>query len=477
MHESCCAKSGERAPHVVIVGGGSAAFASTIRAVELGARVTLINAGLPIGGTCVNVGCVPSKTLIRAAEAHWRPAHHGFAGIEGQSRLTSFAEVIAQKRALVGELRSAKYVDVARSLEGVEIIEGRAKLLGARAVEAGGRRIDADRIILATGARPAVPAIPGLAECGYLTNETAFELEELPKSLLVIGGRYIALETAQMFARFGTRVTLLQRSERILPTESAALTDALTRYLRGEGIDIRANVAIRHVARARRDVRVVATVAGEEQTFEATHVLVATGRRPNTTNLGLDAAGVRTDDRGFVAVDDALETSTPGIFAAGDVIGEPMFVYTAAYEGRLAAENALADTRGRRDYTLVPWVIFTDPQVAGIGLDETTARARGVDAESSRLPLDAVPRALVARDTRGFIELVRDRTSDRLVGARVLAPEGGELVMQVALAMRAGLTTRELAGMLYPYLTLSEGVKLAALAFEKDVARLSCCAA
>jgi len=475
MSDCCALPTGDR-QRLVIVGGGSAAFAAAIRASELGAEAVIINDGLPIGGTCVNVGCVPSKTLIRAAEALHRANAVPFDGIAASGRLADFRAVIEDKRTLVGGLRQHKYLDVVADLPGVRIVTGRARFTGPREVTVNGKRLAADAFLIATGARPAVPAIPGLAEAGFLTNETAFELDELPKSLIVLGGRYIALETAQMFARLGSRVTVLQRSERILPSESADLTEALAGYLRDEGIVIETRVTVHTIERDGSGVVVRALVGGEQRTFRATHLLLATGRTPNTDHLGLDAIGVTTDDHGFLMVDDTLQTGVAGIYGAGDVIGEPMFVYTAAAEGKLAADNALTDAGRKRDLGLVPWVIFTDPQVAGVGMDERQAKAAGLAVEIAVLPMTAVPRALAARDTRGFVTLARDPETDRLLGARILAPEGAELLMELTLAVRHGISVAELAATLHPYLTLSEAVKLAALSFGKDVAKLSCCA-
>jgi len=463
--------------HFVVMGGGSAAFSAGIKASELGARVTLINDGLPIGGTCVNVGCVPSKTLIRAAEAHYRAAHHNFKGLRAQSRVTDFQAVIQQKRDLVEQLRQGKYVDVVSDLEHFRRIDGHARLVSADTVEVNGERIKADSVLIATGDAPFIPDVPGLKESGYLTNDSAYELEELPESMIVLGGRYIAIESAQMFARFGTRVTVLQRSARILPTETPELTDALTGYLTDEGIDIVTGVKLLRVRREGREVVVEAEVNGASKEFKATHLLAATGRKPNTFNLGLETAGVQTNERGFLKVDDTLQTTAPGIYGAGDVIGEPLFVYTAAYEGALAASNALNGTSDKRDYTALPWVIFTDPQVAGVGLDERQAVEKGLDVDTATLALSHVPRALAARDTRGFITLIRDKATDQLVGGRILAPEGGELAMEISLAIKYAITASELAHSFHPYLTLSEGIKLAAITFGKDVAKLSCCAA
>ena len=464
------------AKHLVIIGGGSAAFAAAIQAHELDAQVTIINDRLPIGGTCVNVGCVPSKTLIRAAEANYRATHHGFKGIDAQGTVKDFKAIIDQKRELVQELRQGKYIDVVADLPNVRIIEGRARLTAPNTIEVNGEELTADHILIATGVSPAIPEVPGLSDVGYLTKESAFELEELPKTMIVVGGRYVALESAQMFARLGSKVTILQRSDRILPTETADITDALTDYLTEEGIEVVTGTSLHRVYRENGEVVVEASVNGASQTFRATQILMATGRKPNTQNMGLEKAGVELDDKGYLKVNESLQTNVPGIYGAGDVIGEQQFVYTAAYEGKLAANNALNGEYRNRDYTALPWVVFTDPQVAGVGFDELQAETQGIDTDVAMLPLSYVPRALAARDTRGFIKLIRDRNSDKLIGARILAPEGSELLMEAAMAIKFGITVEDIVSMFHPYLTLSEGIKLAAITFKKDVSELSCCA-
>ncbi|MFQ6613151.1 MAG: mercury(II) reductase [Fidelibacterota bacterium] len=462
--------------HLIIIGGGSAAFAATLEAREQGARVTMINDGLPIGGTCVNVGCVPSKNLIRAAEALHRSQQNPFPGIETKGSVSDFKAVMNQKRTLVQDLRQHKYVDIVKDMDDFQLIQGRAKVLSPATVEVNGQTLEGDRILIATGARPHIPDIEGLEKVPYLTNEGAFKLEKLPESILVLGGRYIALEIGQLFSRLGSRVTILQRSERILPTETEDLTAGLTRYLREEGLEVVTGNAFVRVYEQDGQVSVASKVGGELKTFKAEKLIVATGRTPNTNQMGLEEVEVELRQNGSIMADETLQTSVPTIYAAGDVLGENMFVYTAAYEGKLATRNALIGEVTKTDYAVLPWVIFTDPQVTGVGLDEVQARAQGIDAESSTVDLDQVPRAIAARDTRGFIKLIRNRDSDKLLGARILAPEGSELIMEVSLAIKYGITVKELVGMFHPYLTLSEGIKLAAITFGKDVKELSCCA-
>jgi mercuric reductase len=458
---------------LIVLGGGSAGFAAAISGHEAGAKVILVNAGT-IGGTCVNVGCVPSKTLIRAAEARHR-AHHRFTGIEISARITDFAAIIRQKDELVASLRQTKYIDVLAAHPNVRLINGRAVFRAAGVIEVDGREFRAPRMIIATGSRPWIPPIPGLRESDPLTSTSAFELERPPESILVLGGRYIALECAQMLGRFGARVTILQRSDHLLPAQDDDLTEALAGYLREDGVEIRTSVEVERVGREDGEVVVHAQVGGERLCFRAQGLLAATGRRPITRGMGLEKAGIHLAEDGRIVVDDYLQSSTAGVYAASDVIGEPAFVYTAAYEGRLAAENALNGNHRKRDYSALPWVIFTDPQVAGVGMNEKEASRAGIAIDVAKIELHHVPRALAARDTRGFIKLIKKRGGDLLFGARILAPEGAEQIMEAAMAIRHGIRVSELAAMFHPYITQAEGIKLCAQAFQKDVTKLSCC--
>ncbi len=460
---------------LAIIGGGSAAFAAAIRTSELGGRAAIINDGLRLGGTCVNVGCVPSKAFIRAAEAHHRAGHVSQVGIDAASHIADFGAVSAGVQDLVDDLQQSKYVDVVRGDANIEIIHGRGRFVDATRVAVEGRLepVRTRRVLIATGARTWYPDIPGLCAAErILTNETLYQLRELPEHVIVLGGRYVALENAQWLARMGSNVTVLQRSPRILPDEAADVTDELATHLAADGIRLETGIDLVDVQTNGRGVR-IRTNKGD---FEGSHVFLALGRQGNTESLALDTLGVRTHGRGFVHADATLRTAVPGVFAAGDVLGGKMFVYTAAYEGRLAAENALQDMHKQVDYSALPWVVFTDPQMAGVGLDERQAADAGIRADASVVPLKHVPRAQAARDMRGLIKLIRNTDTDEILGARIVAPEGGELLMEVALAIQMGMTVDRLASMFHPYLTLSEGIKLAAITFSKDVEKLSCCA-
>ena len=465
----------EQSFDLAVIGGGSAAFAATLRATELGATVLLVNEGT-IGGTCVNIGCVPSKTLIRAAENfHWNQLSR-FRGVKPNPGSIDFPAVMDEKDELVRSLRSAKYEDVLAGLSGVRFLEGKAKLTGPGKLEVSGERFEARKIIIATGTRPVLPDVPGLADADVWDSTQALDAPFLPERLVVLGGSYIALELGQMFSRLGSKVTILQRSAQVLSGEDRDVAEGVTEFLRDEGIDVRTGQNLQSVERLGDSfvVRSAGDAAVEELTADA--VVSALGRRANTEALELDAAGVELDARGCVRVGEGLETTQPGIYAAGDVVGEPAFVYAAAYEGSLAAENAIRRTAKKRDYTAIPWVVFTDPQVSGVGLSERQAAEAGVEVDVSVLPLEHVPRSRAARDTRGFVKLLRERGTDRLVGARIVAPEGSEQIMEASLMIRFGLPVSEVAKHFHPYLTQGEAMKLAMLSFDKDVESLSCCA-
>ncbi len=476
MSEGCAEDSSDRRSFdLAVIGGGSAAFAATLRATDLGANVLLVNEGT-IGGTCVNIGCIPSKTLIRAAEnAHWNQLAR-FRGVTPCPGTIDFPALMKEKDELVEHLRKAKYEDVLAGLSGVRFIDGRAELVGPNEIEVAGQRFQAGKIVLATGTRNVLPDVPGLAAAGVWDSTDALDAAHLPKRLIVLGGSYVALELGQMYSRLGSQVTILQRSAHVLSDEDADVAEALTGFLRDEGIEILTGQKLQSVERT--EGRFVVTAAGERDTEQhcSDAVIAALGRRANSDGLGLEASGVELELDGFIRVNDALETSRAGIYCAGDVIGEPAFVYAAAYEGALAASNALSGESAARDYTAIPWVVFSDPQVSGVGMNERQAAQAGIEVDVSVLPLEHVPRALAARDTRGFVKLLRETGSDRLVGARIVAPEGAEQIMEASLMIRFGLPISEVSKHFHPYLTQGEAMKLAMLSFDKDVESLSCCA-
>jgi mercuric reductase len=459
---------------LVIVGAGSAGFSAAITAAEQGASVALIGQG-PIGGTCVNVGCVPSKALIRAAETvHQATAASRFDGITASAAVVDWGAAVRQKNALVGELQKTKYIDLLSGYEAITYMEGATRLV-EEGVRLGDQLITASKVIIATGARSAVPSIAGLESLPYLTSTTALELEVLPKSLLVIGGGYIGAELAQMFTRAGVAVTVVCRT-RLLPQAEPEISAALQGYLEAEGMIVLGGSSYQAIRAVTDGVSLDLVRDGRPMTVSAERVLVTVGRTPNVEGFGLAEMGVRLAANGGIIVDDLMRTSRDGVYAAGDVTGRDQFVYMAAYGAKLAAKNALSGDSAKYDNTAMPAVVFTDPQVASVGLTEGVARSAGHKVLTSVLPLSYVPRALAARDTRGLIKLVADAANRKLLGAHILAPEGADSIQTAALAIRHGLTIDDLAQAIYPYLTTVEGLKLAAQTFDKDVAKLSCCA-
>lgn len=469
---------------LAVIGSGGAAFAAAIRASTLGKSVVMVERGT-VGGTCVNTGCVPSKALIAAAEARHVALDSGrFPGISTSADDVDMAALVAGKRALVEGLRAAKYLAIADDygwtiMRGSAAFEGTADrpLLRVTGEDGDPEVVEAEHYLIATGSRPTIPSVDGLTDVDYLTSTTAMELETVPESLLVLGGGYVALEQAQLFARLGTTVTMLVRS-RLASREEPEASQALHGIFADEGIRVvlRATVDSVRTDPATGGVIAVASVAGERQEFTAERLLVATGRTPNTEDLNLSAVEVKTGSSGEIMVSDQMATSNPRIWAAGDVTGQREFVYVAAAHGTLAVDNAFADVGRSVDYDHLPRVTFTSPALGAVGMTDEQAVAVGIRCECRVLPLDYVPRAIVNRDTRGFIKVVADADTGRILGITAVAKDAGELAAAGVYILNAGMTVQQVAASWAPYLTMTEGIKIASQSFTTDVSKLSCCA-
>lgn len=460
---------------VAVIGAGSAGFSAAITAASQGTKVALIGHGT-IGGTCVNVGCVPSKALIRAAEAlHSEQTAKRFDGLEVSAKLTDWKAVVEQKQALVENLRQAKYADLLPDYNSVTYLEGKAAFDDDGSLTVNGMALSASKIIIATGARPALPTIKGINKVPYLTSTTALELEELPESLLIIGAGYVGAEIAQIFARAGVKVTIISRRG-LLPEAEPEISEALTGYFQDEGIEFVSDISYDRIEADKSGARLIIFSDGSPRTLAAEKVMIATGRAPNIESLNLPAAGIGLASNGGIQVDPQMRTTREGTYAAGDVTGSDQFVYMAAYGAKLAAKNTMNGNSLSYDNKAMPAVVFTDPQIASVGLTEAKARALGFDVKTSVLTLDNLPRALAARDTRGLIKLVADSETGELLGAHILAPEGADSIQTAAMAIKMGMTYQDLSEMIFPYLTTVEGLKLAAQTFDMDVKKLSCCA-
>ncbi|MHB1075270.1 mercury(II) reductase [Thiobacillus sp.] len=473
---TCCGASAaaDSQLNIAIIGTGSGAFAAAIRAVEEGAAVTVIEAGV-VGGTCVNVGCVPSKILIRAAHVTHLQARHPFPGLARHAPLPDRKALVAQQQTRVEELRHAKYESILETNPGIRLLRGFARFEDARTLvvcqpDGSEQRLAPDRILIATGRSPQVPDVPGLAGMPFWTSTEALIAEETPAHLIVYGGSVVALELAQAFLRLGSHVTLVARGT-LLSKEDPAIGEGLKAALIEEGMRVLTDTTVTAVRFDGKSFE-LETGAG---LISGDKLLVAAGRKPNTAGLALDHAGVALDASGAIVVDNHLRTSQPHIFAAGDCTNAPQFVYVAAAAGTRAAIN-MTGGDAALDLSIVPAVVFTDPQVATVGLTVAQANKLGMETDSRTLALDNVPRALANFDTRGFIKLVADKRTGRLLGAQVLAGEGGEIIQTAALAIKNRMTVADLAGQLFPYLTMVEGLKLCAQTFTRDVKQLSCCA-
>lgn len=460
---------------IAIIGTGGAAMAAAITAAEHGATVTLIERD-EIGGTCVNIGCVPSKIMIRAAHfAHARKVSPFDVGISTSAPQVIRKKLLAQQQALVDELRVGKYESIIANNPNITLLRGEASFaddttLNVAVKDGTQRTIAFDRALIASGARPAIPAIPGLKDAPYWTSTEALVSETIPMRLLVIGSSVIAAELAQAYSRLGSQVTIVARNKLFIRDEPA-ISETITQVFEDEGMRVLRQTQTHSVTYANNEF-VVETSAG---TLRGDALLVATGRAPNIETLKLDRIGVKIDTAGAIIVNEHLQTSVPNIYAAGDCTDQPQFVYVAAAGGSRAAQSMFGG-EATLDLRSMPAVVFTDPQIATVGLSESEAHLKNIETDSRLLALDNVPRARVNFDTRGFIKIVAEAGTGKLLGVQAVAAEAGELIQAAALAIHHNMTVTELGSQLFPYLTMVEGLKLAAQTFSKDVKQLSCCA-
>lgn len=459
----------------VIIGSGSAAMAAAVKAGELGATVAVIERGT-IGGTCVNVGCVPTKHLLMAGEIFYYARHNNFAAISGGADLKlDLAAAVKEKRRLVEGLRKDKYERVLTSASGVTKLAGTAAFIGPNEVSVGGEVVRGDKFLIATGSSPFIPPIEGLGEVDYLTNVEALELERLPKSIMVLGGGPLGLEFAQMYAHFGSEVCVIQKSDRFLPRMEPEIGDALYGYLEEEGIDVCVGADAKSIRLDGDEKVLTVTVGDETREYRGERFLVAAGRTPNTQGLGLEKIGVNVGNGGEIVIDEEQQTSIANIYAAGDVRGEPMLETTAAKEGTIAAENALTGAHRKMDYSSVPMCVFTHPQAAQVGFTDAEANANGYSCTCRVLDLSRVPKAQVIKDTRGVIKMVAESDTGRILGVSILAPGAGDLIHEATLAVKFKLTIYDIIDTVHVFPTLSEGLKLVAQSYVKDIANMPCC--
>jgi mercuric reductase len=448
-----------------VIGSGAAGATAATTAVHLGAsRVAIVEQGL-LWGTCVNTGCIPSKFLLTLAE-YFFYKNHGHASLRVENRF-NLNMALAEKDALIGKLKQKKSDRMITGLN-IELIEGGAEFLSSTELQVGNRVVSADRFIIATGSSPAIPPVPGITSVPFMTNVEALSPERIPESLIVIGGRALGLEFAQLYAHLGTKVTLLQRSARIIPDEEPEIADLLAGYLQKEGIEIRTGAEIRGVEKNLTGVTVTALIRGTQQLFSAEKLLLAAGRTPNTKGLHADRAGVKIGPNGAILVDPTLKTSVPNIWAAGDVTGEPMLEAAARYAGEIAAMNAFSGLKRSFDLSFVPHGIYTMPQVAGVGLTEVQAREAGLIPDTRTLLMDSMAKSSMMGDTRGMVKIVVSKVDGCVLGVHVCSPLATEILQASVLAVSHHLSVHDLADMYHVFPTTGEAISVCARQFRKS---------
>ena len=459
----------------VIIGGGAGGFAAATKASDLGAKTVIINGGLPLGGTCVNVGCVPSKILLHMGSEFYNPQHPRFKALgKGHSAAFNFETAIKEKDEIVSELRGSNYIRIAKEL-GIPVIEGRARFISPKQVEVNGQTFEADQFIIATGSIARILPFKGVDKVNYITNREALGLPRLPKSMIDVGGGPLGLEFAQMYARFGTKVMVLEKEKQILPLAEQEIADELQRCLEEEGIEIHTGVDIEEL-REEKGLKIVEAKVGTLRTIaEGEELLLATGVAPNSDNMGLEVAGVEVSSRGFIKVNEELRTSVSHIWAAGDVVGKAFLETVAAKEGYTAASNALEGTNKTIDYDSVPKAVFTDPQVASVGLTEEEYMRRYNVCLCRTIDIAQVPKAMAIKETRGKVKMAIDPKTEVVAGVHIVAPMAADLIHEAALAVKFKLTIDDIIDTVHVFPTMSEAIKRVAQSFKRDISKMSCC--
>jgi pyruvate/2-oxoglutarate dehydrogenase complex dihydrolipoamide dehydrogenase (E3) component len=469
---------------LLIIGAGQGGGPLASAAARTGRRVALVERA-HVGGTCVNEGCSPTKTVIASARiAHLarRAGDYGVHGGATSAVSVDLTRVRERKQGIVDSFRTSGEQSLAEA--GLEMLFGQARFTGPHAIRVSPspvlhgrdaittpRDIFAERIVINTGQRPLIPPVPGLERVGYLTSTSILDLTELPSHLIVLGGGYVGVELAQAWRRFGSRVTIIQRDDQLLSHEDADIADAVAAVLREDGIELLLGADATRVDQVAEGIRVRwrrrhDEGAGEQLT--GSHLLVATGRRPNTDDLGLDAAGIAMDPMGYVTVDDALRTSADQVFAIGDVKGGPAFTHVSYDDFRVLRDRLLHGKRTTTAGRVIPYTVFIDPQLGAIGMTEREARAAGHQVRVARLPMSQVARALEVDETRGVIKAVVDADSAQILGARVLGLEGGEIATLFQLAMMGQLPYTMLRDAMFPHPTLGEALNNLFTAMDAD---------
>jgi mercuric reductase len=474
---------------LVILGGGAASFAAVTEASRRDLSAAMVNTGLPIGGTCVNVGCVPSKHLLAVAESGAAATENPFDAVTYPDEPTvDWADALDGTYELVERFRQENYVDVAEHFE-TDIYEGYGQLVDDTTIEVvdgadEGARITGEKALVATGSSPWAPPIDGLDGVDYYTSETILEERDLPESIVIIGGGYIALEWGQILHRVGVEVTILQRSEHVLSGMEGQLGREMQRAFREEGIDVVTGNDFQQVRAPATDggadaiqtvVAVETTVDGTGRTVTGDALFVATGVQSNSQGIGLESVGVETNNDGTIKVDEQFQTTNPDVYAAGDVIGEPELETVAAKEGNHAVRNAFGNEGVTINYDAVPAVVFTSPEVAAVGTTELEYMDEHGTCSCRTVQMEDVPRAKTVANTDGLVQVVKHHETDEIVGVHMVGPRAADMIVEATLAVKFGLTVDDIIDTVHPFPTFSEAFKHACQAFRRDTSLMSCC--
>jgi pyruvate/2-oxoglutarate dehydrogenase complex dihydrolipoamide dehydrogenase (E3) component len=446
---------------IIVIGSGQAGVPLATRLAGAGKRVLLAERG-DLGGTCINTGCTPTKTMIASARAAHVARTSARLGVQARQVEVDLAAIVDRKDEIVRRWREG----VGRRLQAdrLTVARGHARFVGERKLEIGGEVHDAPIIVINVGARPLVPPIDGLASVPWLDNATVMQLRELPSHLLVLGGGYVGCEFGQMFRRFGARVTILDHHQHLLAREDPEISSALEEAFRKEGIDLELGAKAARVSGHTGEIS-VGLSSGKE--LRGSHLLIAAGRRPNTDDLGCEKAGVALDSKGFIVTDDEYRTSAPGIHAVGDVNGGPQFTHSSWDDHRLLFDILMERSRKGRRGRLVPYTVFTDPQVAGVGLTEKLARERGVAFEVATMPFGNIARAIEVDETAGVMKVLVDPKTERVLGAAIVGVEAGELIHIFVALMQAGASARAIVDAEFVHPTFAEGVQSLVMKLER----------
>jgi len=461
---------------LVIVGGGAAGFAAATKANDLGARTLIVNSGLPIGGTCVNVGCIPSKLLLEMAYDFSYCKNARFESINhNQDVWIEFKRVIAEKDGIINKLRNKNYIDVLDSFRSIDFIDGKAYLRSSHEIEVSGEVYWGNKFIIATGSSPRVLPFRGIERIKYLTNREAISLEQLPKSIIVVGGGPLGLEFAQMFAMFGSQVYVIEKESRIIPLEEPEISFSLQKALENWGIKFYTGADIEHVLEDENLKFVKFRLGDKEMTLQGEEILLAAGVLPNTSGIGLENASVDLNGRGFVKVDDTLRTTAENIWAAGDCVGRMPLETVAAKEGNVAATNALEGKGLTINYDSIPHAVFTFPQIASVGTTEESMMRKLNVCACRVIPFSAVPKALATKRDDGLIKMVVDPHDGSVAGVHIISHDAAEIIHEAVLAVKFKLKIWDIIDTVHVFPTFAEAIKIAALAFTRDVSVMSCC--